>query len=311
MLRRNIRLRKEYLYRKGLQGNEKAEYERKRIIRKALEEGKPIPTELRREEKRLRKEVELEDDNTAVVRDNVDDEYAHAGEIDPKVLITTSRDPSSRLTQFAKEMKLVVPNSQRINRGGMVLPELVETCRNSDFTDIVILHEHRGEPDGIVVCHLPFGPTAYFGLFNTVLRHDIGQKKEVGTISEAYPHLVFDRMDSSLGQRTMNVLKHLFPVPKEDSKRVVTFANRSDYISFRHFTYSMPRGTTSVELSECGPRFELKLYQIRLGTVDQEHAENEWVLRSYTRKQNAVMEATAAEKKEAAEKKLAGGAKKA
>ena len=27
---------------------------------------------------------------------------------------------------------------------------------------------------------MPFGPTAYFGIFNTVLRHDIGQKKEVG-----------------------------------------------------------------------------------------------------------------------------------
>lgn len=35
-------------------------------------------------------------------RSHVDDEYAHAGEADPKVLITTSRDPSSRLTQFAK-----------------------------------------------------------------------------------------------------------------------------------------------------------------------------------------------------------------
>lgn len=34
---------------------------------------------------------------------------------------------------------------------------------------------------------------------------------------------------------------------------------------------------------ECGPRFELKAYQIKLGTLDQDHAENEWVLRSYTR----------------------------
>ena len=43
-----------------------------------------------------------------------------------------------------------------------------------------MVHEHRGEPDGLVVCHLPYGPTAYFGLFNTVLRHDIGDKKQVG-----------------------------------------------------------------------------------------------------------------------------------
>ena len=49
-----------------------------------------------------------------------------------------------------------------------IISELVESCRNHDFTDIVVLHEHRGEPDGMVICHLPFGPTAYFGLYNTV-----------------------------------------------------------------------------------------------------------------------------------------------
>eukprot|EP00878_Enallax_costatus_P021898 GHUV01023209.1.p1 GENE.GHUV01023209.1~~GHUV01023209.1.p1 ORF type:complete len:277 (+),score=54.56 GHUV01023209.1:455-1285(+) len=250
MLRRNARLRKEYLYRKSLEGKEKASYERKRQIRKALDEGKPIPNELRNEEAQLRKQVELEDDNTAVPRSHIDDEYAHAGETDPKVLITTSREPSSRLIQFAKEMRLCIPNSQRINRGGLVLSELVDTCRNHGFTDVVVLHEHRGEPDGMVVCHLPYGPTAYFGIFNTVLRHDIGQKKEVGTISEAYPHLIFDKFSSQLGQRISNVLKHLFPVPKDDSKRVVTFANSDDYIGFRHHTYTAPKGAKSIELKE-------------------------------------------------------------
>jgi U3 small nucleolar ribonucleoprotein protein IMP4 len=104
-----------------------------------------------------------------------------------------------------------------------------------------------------VVCHLPYGPTAYFGVFNTVLRHDIGQKKEVGTISEAYPHLIFERFTSQLGGRIASVLKHLFPVPKPDSKRVITFANTaSDYISVRHHTYSAPRGAKSIELTEVG-----------------------------------------------------------
>jgi hypothetical protein len=104
--------------------------------------------------------------------------------------------------------------------------------------------------DGMVVCHMPYGPTAYFGIFNTVLRHDIGQKKEVGTISEVYPHLIFDKFSSQLGQRLANILKHLFPVPKDDSKRVVTFANDNDYISFRHHTYTAPKGAKSIELKE-------------------------------------------------------------
>ena len=88
-------------------------------------EGKPLPTELKREETKLRHDVELEDDNTAVPRTHIDDEYAHAGERDPKILITTSRDPSTRLVAFAKELKLVFPNAQRINRGGMVTLFLV------------------------------------------------------------------------------------------------------------------------------------------------------------------------------------------
>ena len=102
-------------------------------------EGKPIPTELRREEQSLRHNIELEDDNTAVPRSHIDDEYAHAGERDPKVLITTSRDPSSRLTQFAKELKLVVPSAQRINRGGQVMVPSVHAHSASTGTAESIL----------------------------------------------------------------------------------------------------------------------------------------------------------------------------
>ena len=31
----------------------------------------------------------------------------------------------------------------------------------------------------------------------------------------------------------MGILRALFPVPKEDAKRVMTFANEADFISFR------------------------------------------------------------------------------
>ena len=30
-----------------------------------------------------------------------------------------------------------------------------------------------------------------------------------------------------------------------------------------------------------GPRFDMRLYQIRLGTLEQTEAEDEWVLRPY------------------------------
>jgi U3 small nucleolar ribonucleoprotein protein IMP4 len=45
--------------------------------------------------------------------------------------------------------------------------------------------------------------------------------------------------------------------------------------------YEKPGGVKSIDLKEVGPRFELRLYQIKLGTVDQVEAQSEWVMRPY------------------------------
>lgn len=213
-----------------------------------------------------------------VLGSNEDDEYRWAGVENPKIVITTSRDPSSRLKMFAKEMRLIFPNSQRMNRGNYEMKQLIHACRANDVTDFIVIHEHRGVPDSLVICHLPYGPTAYFTMSGVVMRHDV---PDIGTMSEQYPHLVFHNFKTKLGQRTMSILKYLFPVPKEDSKRVITFANHDDYVCFRHHNYKKVNGK-DVELSEVGPRFQLKLYQIKLGTLDNaDSADTEWALRPY------------------------------
>jgi U3 small nucleolar ribonucleoprotein protein IMP4 len=94
MNRRTARLRKEYLYRKSLEGKAREEYEKKRAIRVALEEGKPIPTELKGESQALKKAIDLEDDNTAVPRSHIDDEYSKLGVEDPTVRSVVSAQPT-------------------------------------------------------------------------------------------------------------------------------------------------------------------------------------------------------------------------
>lgn len=277
-LRRQTRLRREYLYRKSLEGKEKTIYEQKRLVREALAAGKPLPTEVRASYDALKKEVDAEDAKTEHQKTHIDDEYGDAGLLEPRVCVTTSRDPSSRLKQFAKEVKLLVPNSTRINRGNNTVEELMDACRQEEFSDVVIVQETRGEPDGLVVCHLPLGPTAFFSLSNAVMRHDLDPP--AAPMSEAYPHIILEGFSTDLGKRVGNILKCLFPVPRADSKRVVTFANNNDFISFRHHMYSKP-SHDSVALHEVGPRFEMRLYQIRLGTLEQKDGESEYFLRPY------------------------------
>lgn len=101
-LRREARLRREYLYRKAREEAQRSAQERKEKVRRALEENRLIPTELRREALALQGSLEFDDAGGEGVTNHVDDEYRWAGVEDPKVMITTSRDPSSRLKMFAK-----------------------------------------------------------------------------------------------------------------------------------------------------------------------------------------------------------------
>lgn len=86
--------------------------------------------------------------------------------------------------------------------------------------------------DAMVVSHFPHGPTTLFTLNNVVLRHETSSWG-TSTVSEQYPHLIFDGFSSKLGERVKNVLRFLFPVPKEENRRVLSFVNESDFVSFR------------------------------------------------------------------------------
>ncbi|KAK9373293.1 anticodon-binding protein [Lipomyces chichibuensis] len=278
MLRRQARERREYLYKKSLALKDANLVVKRQQLREALASGKPLPKEIADDEK-LRKDFKYDDS----MREEIDDEYsALSGIQDPRVVVTTSRDPSTRLGRFAKEIRLMFPTSVRLNRGNAVLPSLVKACQASSTTDLIVLHEHRGVPTALTISHFPHGPTASFSLHNVVLRHDI---QNAGTVSESYPHLIFDNFTSPLGNRVMQILKHLFPPgAKKDSARVITFANRGDFISVRHHVYV--RTKDGVEIAEVGPRFEMRLYELRLGTVDNKDADVEWRYRGFVRTAN-------------------------
>ena len=207
-----------------------------------------------------------------------DCEYSENFYQDPAILITTSRHPSARLKMFHKELSSLLPNSTTINRGGYKIKAIHEFSIKKGFTDIVLVHENKGEPNGLVISHLPIGPTIYFGISNCIMRHDISEIKD--NISLAYPHLIFNNFNEKIGDRIKTILKNLFPIPKNDSKRVISFFGKEDFISVRHHVYEKPDFKT-IDLNEVGPRFELKPYMIKLGSILDKNATVEWSIKAY------------------------------
>ncbi|CAD5122850.1 DgyrCDS11252 [Dimorphilus gyrociliatus] len=281
MLRRQTRLRREFIYRKSIEDRERTIRDKKQKLKSAVDNNKMIDGTLRKQAIELDNATAWDDEGGEGTTSTQDDEYRWAGVSDPKLVLTTARDPSVRLKQFAKEMRLIFPNCKRINRGNYDLKQLIHACRANEVSDLVILSEHRGVPDGIIISHLPYGPTAYFTLLHTVMRHDVPEAQN-SKVSEAFPHLIFQNLTSNLGKRVTNILKYLFPVPKSDSRRIITFYNNDDTISFRHHTYK--KEGPSNELTEVGPRFEMKLFKIIQGTLENaDSADVEWAHRPFMR----------------------------
>ena len=288
--RKQPRQRRDYLYRRALLLRD-AEISQKRAkLRESLASGRSLDPTIAND-KALRKDYQY-DESAADLSTNealdLDDEYAQlSGIVDPRVLVTTSRDPSARLSAFAKEIRLLLPTSIRMNRGNLILPDLVRSASSAGLSDIVLLHEHRGTPTALTLTHFPHGPTVSFSLHNVVLRHDIPGSVR-GTVSESYPHLIFDGFTTPLGNRIVKLLKHIFP-PREAitsknkvGKRVVTFKNFEDSIEVRHHVF-VRTGYDSVELAEVGPRMTMRPFEIRGGTLENKEGDVEWHLTQYTR----------------------------
>lgn len=278
MLKRHVRERREYIIQQQLKIKELVLAQKKEALKKALATGKTALKEIIEDEK-LHKDF-LYDENHEI---DLDNEYSSlSGIINPKILLTTSRDPSNKLMQFLKEIKMFFPESIRLNRGNYIISNLIKTCLSVNISDLVILHEHRGVPTSLSISHFPHGPSCIFTLHNIKMRHDL---RNQGNVSECYPHIIFENFTTDLGKRVVEILKHLFPPgPKLENPRVITFVNKDDYIFVRHHLYV--KTNDNVELSEVGPRFEMKLYEIKLGLLNDQTCDTEWKLRRFVRTAN-------------------------
>lgn len=212
-----------------------------------------------------------------VMQDEATDEMSSYLQSDAvsKVLITTSDKPTGRTIKFCKELRKSIPYSFVHCRQGLNIKDIVEQAKARGFTNLIVINEDRKKPNGLVLCHLPDGPTAHFKISNVVFGREI---KRSGQLTEHVPEVVIKNFTTRLGNSIGRMLLTLFPHnPEFIGRRVVTFHNQRDYIFFRQHRYQF-RNAKKVGLQELGPRFTLKLRSLQKGTFDTKHGEFEYVM---------------------------------
>jgi len=271
---RNMRLAKAAAKRDRQDARRK---ERHRQGDKAPPKAEPKTIESMRE----RDATMVVEDDEEVLHDEAHDEMAEYfnRERTPKVLITMS--PYAKVTtwKFCYELRKCIPNSEIFSRRGIPLKKVVKQARLKEYTDLIVVHEDRKVPNGIVMCHLPEGPTAYFKINSLQFTKDI---KKAGSSTDHHPEIILNNFNTRLGHTIARMFACLFPHdPQFTGRRVVTLHNQRDYVFFRHHRYEFKKEGKKAALHELGPRFTLRLKWLQKGTFDTRCGEYEWVLKRH------------------------------
>jgi ribosome production factor 1 len=246
-------------------------------VRKTMKDKAPVKAVPKTKERMRKPDITIVDDveDDEIKLDEKDDEFAKFYEErkNPKILITTCEKPSFRTKLFIKEALWLFPNSTFRPRKDYGLKEIIQFCKNRDFTDVIVITERLKQPFEMIISHLPEGPTATFRLSNFIMHSELEGKAER---SKHYPELNLKNFDTRLGRRMARMFESLFPATRDyEGRAVATFHNQRDFIFVRVHRYVFD-GMKEVRLQEMGPRVTLRLLSLQQGTFDTTFGEFEW-----------------------------------
>lgn len=256
-------------------------------------------------------ETVVQPEDEEVLADEAEDEFQSyfAGDRTAKILITTRPRPSRELFHFVGDLMQLIPNAYFYPRKSFEVKAICRHAEEGDFTHVFILSEKAKVCNGLLVSHLPHGPTAFFKVSNVVPGAKIAHH---GQPTAHVPELILNNFNTRLGHRIGRFLGSFFPhAPEFRGRQVVTFHNQRDFLFVRHHRYMFDEkkqgpaaaaaaaavakkrskkkgGTASVaaaanahtiraRLQELGPRFTLKLRWLQEGTFDTQFGEYEWL----------------------------------
>ncbi|CAL8345484.1 ribosome production factor 1 [Gadus morhua] len=233
------------------------------------------------ENQRVYDETTVDPDDEEVAFDEGTDEFSSYFNklTNPKVLITTSDRPRGRTVRFCEQLATVIPDAHVYYRRGLALKRVIPQCVSRGFTYLMVINEDRKMPNGLVLCHLPDGPTAHFKVSSVRLRKEMKRRGKEPT--EHTPEVILNNFSTRLGHGIGRMFAALFPHdPQFVGRQVATFHNQRDFVFFRFHRYIF-KNEKRAGIQELGPRFTLKLRSLQKGTFDSKFGEYEWVLKRH------------------------------
>ena len=71
---------------------------------------------------------------------------------------------------FSKQLAATIPNTEFFSRHDQDLKKIILRAKERNYTDVIVINEDRKKPNGMVISHLPDGPTLHFKLTTSKIR---------------------------------------------------------------------------------------------------------------------------------------------
>lgn len=177
-----------------------------------------------------------------------------------------------------QELKPLFPGARAFKRQRFQIRDILRYAENAGYTDVIVVNEDRKKPNGLLLVHLPDGPTAYFKLSSIRTKEELGPHRAKQQ-SGIRPELILNNFSTRLGHTVGRMFAALFPQnPQFRSRRVITLHNQRDFIFFRQHRYIFEVNEKAKKdpklppvicrLQEVGPRFTLLLMYVQDGVFD-------------------------------------------
>ncbi|AFZ70198.1 putative exosome subunit/U3 small nucleolar ribonucleoprotein (snoRNP) component, contains IMP4 domain [Caldisphaera lagunensis DSM 15908] len=173
------------------------------------------------------------------------------------ILLTSSRDPSTRTRTFINELSSVLPKSIKIGRGKLSLEELNQIILRYNIPKLIVINEYKGNPGKIQL----FKPNEnskrpdlilYAIIYGVSLRKELGFNKKISVrdaaiklIDEKQDNVKYDYINKLSTMLDLNVNDRLI-----DENNIAYFLVKFDfpYIDIKVFNRNV----------NIGPNFKLK-----------------------------------------------------
>ncbi|ABA27262.1 U3 snoRNP protein IMP4 (nucleomorph) [Bigelowiella natans] len=147
------------------------------------------------------------------------------------IAITTSRYPTQKTKALCKYFKNIINFAELFTRGSTKLSKIVKYCKDHKYKSLIVLHEYKGNPNGMLIKYFELNIEIYFRMIKMEFIKLIQISKQLKNVKVVFINFFSENM-----RRIKILLNEIFDKGTSDNyDGLILMKSYSNIILFRRY----------------------------------------------------------------------------